>query len=131
MLTLAVRGAMLLTGLGTLFLLCFGKYALWLFGDAFLLSYQPMLVLLVGQIVNVACGSVGFLMMMTGNENRATLVYGVGTVLNILLNLLLIPLLGIIGAALATAMSVAFLNAALLLETRRRLGVNASILASI
>ena len=67
---------------------------------------------------------------MTGNERGVAYVMGAGVVLNILLNLLLIPLLGMIGAAIATASGIIFWNIVLLVETRKRLGVDASILAS-
>lgn len=130
MLTLVTRSSVVVTVLAAVFLVVLGDRVLWLFGGQFVAAYYAMVILVVGQIVNASCGSVGFLMTMTGNERGVAYVMGAGVVLNILLNLLLIPLLGMIGAAIATASGIIFWNIVLLVETRKRLGVDASILAS-
>ena len=67
-------------------------------------------ILAIGQFVNVATGSVEYLLMMSGYEelfrNNSTCV----AIVNIILCLILIPLFGIIGAAISTAISFAAAN---------------------
>lgn len=81
-----------------------------LFGQEFVGGARPLTILAFGQFVNVACGSVGYLLMMTGHEKamRNNLLFS--AILKIGLNILLITQMGIIGAALATAISIAFMN---------------------
>jgi len=92
-----------------LFLL-FPSPVMGLFGSQFRQGGVVLSILAVGQFVNVATGSVGYLLMMSGNERilRNNLVYV--AVINLLLNLLLIPRFGVTGAAVATTVSVAFQN---------------------
>ncbi len=99
-----------------------GRYALGLFGEEFVVSYVPLLVLLVGQLVNGFCGSIGFLMTMTGMQNRAALIVAVCAALNIALNAVLIPRFGATGAAAATGVSIAVWNVAMVIVVRRKLG---------
>jgi O-antigen/teichoic acid export membrane protein len=55
-------------------------------------------------------------------------VYVVCSVLNVALNVLLIPTLGILGAAIATNAALLAGNAWLFVLVRKRLGVNAFVL---
>ena len=53
----------------TSFFVIFGRTFLNLvFGKEFINAYIPLLILLIGQLVNSAAGSVGFLLNMTGHE---------------------------------------------------------------
>ncbi|MDJ0571261.1 MAG: polysaccharide biosynthesis C-terminal domain-containing protein, partial [Pleurocapsa sp. MO_192.B19] len=54
-------------------------------------------------MVNVSTGSVGLLLNMTGNESYTLISRVSSTVLNVVLNALLIPRWGLEGAAIATA----------------------------
>jgi len=76
------------------------------YGPEFASGAAVLMILSVGQLVNVGTGPVGMLLEMTGKQ-KITLYMGlILVVVNIILNLWLIPLFGAIGAALATAMSV-------------------------
>jgi len=94
------------------------------FGPAYLGAYTPLLILLVGQAVNSAAGSVGMLLNMTRHERDTAKGLAVSAILNVVLNLLLVPLLGIIGAAVATAVSLITWNVLLWWAVRQRLGIN-------
>jgi O-antigen/teichoic acid export membrane protein len=94
------------------------------FGSAYLGAYIPLLILLVGQAVNSATGSVGMLLTMTRYERDTAKGLAVSAILNVALNLLLVPLLGIIGAAVATALSLITWNVLLWWAVRRRLRIN-------
>jgi len=81
-----------------------------LFGRNFLGGGLVLLILGIGQLVNIGVGSAGALLSMTGHPgvvlgNSVSMV-----VLNFCLNCILIPPYGIYGAALATAISLAAVN---------------------
>lgn len=102
-----------------------GKWFLGLFfGSEFTASYAPLMILLIGQCVNSATGSVGFLLNMTGHERETARGILVSVVLNILLNLLLVPLWGIAGAAVAMAAGLVTSNVLLWWAVYKRLGIN-------
>jgi O-antigen/teichoic acid export membrane protein len=108
----------------TMLLFVFGKdLIVFLFGDAYLPAYLPLLILAAGQLVNVSFGSVGQFLTMTGNERDALQSLCISAVLNILLNALLIPRYGEIGAAIATSASVLAWNILLSIRLFRRLGL--------
>lgn len=99
-------------------LLVFPESLLRLFGGAFAAGAAVTLILAVGQLVNAATGPCGTVLNMSGRvainmyDNIAALL------LNILLNLWLIPAYGIIGAAVAWAISLAVVNIARVLQVR-------------
>jgi len=94
------------------------------FGPEFDGSYMPLLVLLIGQVVNSAAGSVGSLLDMTGHERDTARGMAIAAAVNVVLNLVLVPVWGIVGAATATATSMALWNVLLWWRVRRRLGIN-------
>ncbi|GAP63740.1 hypothetical protein ARMA_2163 [Ardenticatena maritima] len=110
--------------LTAMFVLVGRPFFRFVFGAEFDASYFPLLVLLGGQMVNSAAGSVAFLLNMTGHERETVLWIGLAAVLNLLLNFVLVPLWGILGAAVATAVSMAAWNGLLWWRVLRRLGIN-------
>lgn len=103
----------------------FGKEILFLFGDTFAPAYIPLLFLSLGQVVNAGAGSVGYILAMTGFQKVLTIIAIFSTILNILLNAFLIPLLSIIGAALATSFVLAFGNILNAYCVTRHVGIKA------
>jgi len=103
-----------------------GRFVLCLFGSAFPVAFVPLLILLSGQIVNALAGSVGLIMIMTGNQNQAGAIVAVSAAVNIMLNALLIPLLGLTGAAISTAFTMVLWNIAMFIFVRSRLGISPS-----
>lgn len=100
-----------------------GRLLLSLFGPDFVVGYPVLTVLVVSQVVNAYAGSVGFLLSMTGHERETARVTAIAGLLSLALNVLLIPLLGMIGAALATGFSVAVWNLLLIWRAFKRLGI--------
>lgn len=129
MITLAARGIFVITLVVSLSLVILGEYILGLFGDEFVAGYMALLILLVGQAINALAGSVGFLMTMTGHQNKAAQILGVSAIINIILNVILISRFGVIGAAIATAVSTALWNILMLGYIWRRLNFNPTIFA--
>ena len=95
-----------------------------LFGNEFAAAYWPLLILALGQLANAGFGATGMLLNMTGFERDVTRVVAVAAGLNVALNLVLIPLFGVIGAAMATSASLVFWNVWLWQVVHRRLGVS-------
>ena len=114
MITLSARGIGTFTLFSSGFLAIFGKDVLGIFGDGFVVGYVILLILLAGQIVNALAGSVGLLMTMTGHQKQAAQILGVIAIINILLNIALIPKMGLIGAAIAAAATTILWNLSML-----------------
>ena len=129
LLTLAAIGTSAVTVAAAVAFWLAGEWVLGWFGTSFVAAYPALMTLLVGQMVNALCGPVGFLLMMTGHQDRASVVLVGGAVLNVVLNAILIPPLGLIGAAIATAISTAFWNLWMLVEVVRRHRLNPSVFA--
>jgi len=108
-------------------LIIFGKSVLALFGSAFMVAYLPLSILLLGQLVDALAGSVGYLMTMTGHQNEVLKVVGFCSILNVILNAVLIPVMGLTGAALSTAITVALLNIILVFRVNNRIQINSTI----
>ncbi len=94
-----------------------------MFDARFTAGMPAMIVLVCGQMANVASGAVAHLLIMSGHQNRWLLLSGVSVAANVLLNLLWIPRYGLLGAAAATALSMAGLMLAGLAAVRRHLGL--------
>ncbi len=80
------------------------------FGGSFAKGTTALRILLIGQTVNVATGSVGFILIMVGRTGWDLLVYLGSFVLDLALAVLLVPHLGTTGAAVAQAVTLAASN---------------------
>ena len=82
-----------------------------IFGKDFVIEGPIVLViLLIGNMVNCMTGGVGHVLSMTGHQKKELATNVMALILNIILNLLLIPRYGIIGAAVATSSSLILIN---------------------
>jgi len=131
MITLAARGIGLFTLIISISMAIVGEYMLGLFGDEFVNGYVPLLILIAGQMINAFAGSVGFLMTMTGHHMQAAKIVGVSALLNIFANAMLIPVFGLMGAAIATATTTVIWNLMMLVYVWRKMSINPTILARI
>lgn len=105
-----------------------GYWALGLFGPGFASAYPALLILLAGGLVNSLTGTVGYLLIMTGRQRLALWILAAALALNAALNILLIPSLGVIGSAIASASALAAWNLAMVYFVRRQLGIDATAL---
>lgn len=106
------------------FILAGGAIVTWVFGNEFASAHAPLAILAAGQLINAGFGSVGFLLNMTGHEGVTARTLWQTALLNIVLNAVLIPLYGMNGAAVATAISLATWNALLYRQVRQRLRIS-------
>jgi O-antigen/teichoic acid export membrane protein len=96
------------------------------FGEEFAPGHVPLAILCVGQLVNAAAGSVGMLLNMSGHERDTARGVAVATVTNVILNLILVPRLGMTGAAIATAVTLVIWNALLCRQVWVRMGIQST-----
>ncbi len=88
-----------------------GKYILTIaYGDIFVKGFMALIILSVGQLINAGSGLVGYLLQMTGNHMAFMKITFFWGVTNIILNFLLIPKFGILGAAVSTAFCLSMVN---------------------
>lgn len=106
-------GGFLFTIIGGTILLVIGPFLLGLFGPAFREGYTALAVLVLARAGFTFAGPTGMLMQMTGREWAASKAFGLGALLNIIANLVLLPILGIVGAAVATGISTLAWNSVL------------------
>ena len=103
--------------------LLFGKFLLSMFGPEFVAGYPYLFVLVAGVVFRAAVGPAESLLNMTGNQNVCAAIFGGVLAINVMLNMLLIPAYGLMGAAIATA-AATFAEALLLvIVAYRKIGV--------
>ena len=128
MLTILAKGVLVVTIPLVALVGYFGETILGLFGDGYRSAYVPLLILTCGQVVNALSGPVDFVMAMTGQQLKMLQILALATGLNVVLNFALIPLIGLTGAAIATAATTVFWNLTMRRVVCRRLGVDGSAL---
>lgn len=96
-----------------------------IFGPDFVQGQDALRILIVGMIVPVMVGTVGFILIMAGRTGWDLLVYMAGFVIDVGVALVLArpEVLGIRGAAIAQALTLSFSAVARLLLVRRFLGI--------
>lgn len=104
-----------------------GPWALGLFGEAYADGYVPLLILLAAQAINAFCGPTGVMMTMTGHQAAAARIFTANAMVSLVLNVLLIQSMGILGAAIANAASVAIWNGWVLVFLVRKVRLNPSV----
>ena len=109
-------------------ILALGKPLLWLFSPSFTDAYPVMLVLVAGFLFRASVGPAEFVLNALGEQKRCATVAVTAAVLDVILNLLLIPMFGMMGAALATAVSIAFASVLFAIVARQQTGLDISIL---
>ena len=93
---------------------------------AYLSATCALRILAAAHGINTLFGSVGMVLMMTGHHRDLAVILVLTSILDVILNILLIPQLGDIGAAVATGTSIVVWNAAAWVMVRVRLGINTS-----
>jgi O-antigen/teichoic acid export membrane protein len=109
-------------------ILAAGRTLLWLFGPQFVAGHHLMLILAVGLLARAALGPVERLLSMLGEQRVCATIYAIAFVLNIVLCIVLIPRIGIEGAAISTTSALVVESILLFTVTRRRLGFHVFIL---
>lgn len=106
------------------FLLAFPTLVLQIFGKSFQDGTWVVRILALGQLISVSLGPVGYLLVMTGREKHLRNATVIGALSNLAGNLILVPFFGIIGAATATAFSLAVMKVLAWFWVRQELGID-------
>lgn len=104
-----------------LLILAFGIPLLSLFGDGFSSGYGVMFILAVGMMARASVGPAERLLIMLGDRKQCATVYAVAFAINLVGCMLLIPRMGIEGAAVATSTAIVAESVMLFVLSRRRL----------
>ncbi|WHN65821.1 polysaccharide biosynthesis C-terminal domain-containing protein [Cysteiniphilum sp. QT6929] len=120
-----------LSALGMVALIIAGYWITILYGQAYTQAYSLFCVLMIGQAVNVLCGSVFTILNMAGFEKTTCRVFYIALVINIVLGIALIPSLHAFGVAIASAIAMIFWNLVLTYFVIKKLGVNPTIFTFI
>lgn len=124
LLTRSVRLSAVVSLPAILLLVVFGESLIsFLFGPEYLDAYPLLVVLCAGQVVNVLAGSVGLVLNMTGNEKRALRSLFIALIVQLLLLMILIPVHGSLGAAIAMSVGLIFWNLLMAIDVKRITGL--------
>ncbi|MCF8477113.1 MAG: lipopolysaccharide biosynthesis protein [Pseudolabrys sp.] len=104
-------------------ILLLGKPLLALFGDGFQAAYPVMFILAIGMMARAAVGPAERLLNMLGQRKRCAGVYAGAFTINLVLCIVLIPRLGIEGAAVSTSAALIVESIFLYYLARRLLGL--------
>lgn len=99
-----------------------------LFGPEFAAAHTALIILALGQFANALFGPVALVLNMTGHERLTLIGVLMAVCLNAVLNLALIPLYGIEGAAIASASALILWNVTLAVFLRSRVGYCSTVL---
>lgn len=101
-----------------------GRFILkYFYGPAFEAGYAVLLILVLGQMVKAGAGLIGVILQMTGEHKVYMKINILWGILNIILNILLVPGYGMIGAAAATAFCLSMVDIICIFVIRKRLSV--------
>jgi O-antigen/teichoic acid export membrane protein len=127
-LTLAVRSSLVASLVIAAPFVLFGSAFLGLFGPGFDQAVVPLTILTIGRVLGAAAGPTGTLLTMTGEERSAAFGATAGAVLEAVLVVILLPWLGLVGAAIGSSAAIIVVNLIQAWVVRRRLGLRATAL---
>jgi O-antigen/teichoic acid export membrane protein len=107
-----------------LVIMVFARPLMRIFGHEFEAGWPILVIGTLGQLVNCGVGSVGYLLLMSGNERRLVKVQTAMAAVMVVLCATLVPARGIVGAAVAAAITNAGINLWNLFEVRKALGLS-------
>ena len=93
-----------------IFIILNANWILLFFGEEYLFGKIPLMILIIGQFASSMSGSVGYILQMTGKQNIFQKIILFSTCINIILNFILIPKFGIIGASFSSMLSIVLWN---------------------
>jgi len=120
-----VTKALFWIGLGTLILYIFiGRFMLGVWGEEFKAGYWVLIILSIGQFVNLASGCVGLLLMMTNYEKIHGRITISSSIIGIILLVILVFWFEVVGAAIASAVVVIGMNLLTLYFVKKKLNLS-------
>lgn len=124
---IARNTALIITVLATPILLGFiigGHWVMKMFGSGFEQGALVLAILSIGQFVNAFTGSVGYLLMMSGNEAKLKNLTIWTTLFMLMAAVVLIPYWGAVGAALAGSLALIVGNIWSVIMVKKLIGIS-------
>lgn len=101
-----------------------GDFLLSLFGEAYRAGYPLMAVLTIGILARATVGPAASLLAMCGHQTLCAQIYALTFFVNLVLNIVAVMAFGLVGAALATSLSLILETIAVNRAVQRKLGIN-------
>lgn len=100
----------------------FPEFIMSFFGKGFIGGIWLLRILAIGQLISVVSGTVANMLVMCGFERDLRNIRILNGILSVVLVFILTPILGAVGSALATAISMALFNLSCVFYVKKRLG---------
>jgi O-antigen/teichoic acid export membrane protein len=91
-------------------LVIFAPAMMRIFGPDFVSGWPALAIIALAQLINVAAGSAGTLLVMSGNQRWEIIIAAVTALITVSLDVMLIPKWGVVGAAAAMAVGITVSN---------------------
>ncbi|MEQ3637509.1 MAG: flippase [Thalassolituus sp.] len=125
----AVNGFMISFPIAMIFIFWGNEVVTTVFGDEFDgIAYYPIVILSVGQLINVIFGAATVLLMMSGFERDIIKAQFPALIVNVGLCFFLIPSWGAVGAAIASAIAQLIMNVTIAIYVMIRIKMRPSFL---
>ena len=125
--TIAGMVGMVVAG-GLLFTLLFGHWALGIFGAEYVDSYDVLIILCIGTASITAAGAAPIILMVTGYEKNYLKALAMSVTTRLVGFVVLVPIFGIYGAAVAATFSLILMALILAKNARRLTGLDGTVL---
>jgi O-antigen/teichoic acid export membrane protein len=109
---------------GALIAWMFPDEILSIFGPEFAAASLPFVILVTGQFISVGLGCTHEMLLMSGNEKSLRNILIIAAIAYIGLNLILIPFLGTVGAATATAITTVGMRTVAYWNVQKKFGMS-------
>jgi O-antigen/teichoic acid export membrane protein len=106
------------------FMILYADFLMSLFGEEFINSSHILKILIIGQGINLVTGSIGYILLMTGNESDMRFITLVSGSLLIIFLPIFTSVYGLIGAAWVATLSRAAQSLLPIYFINKRLGFN-------
>ena len=105
----------------------YGKEIILIFGSEYIEGLIALKILVAAQFCRTLMGPVLMISVMTGLQKVAVKVIGVGVLIHLILNSILIPHWGVLGAAISSLISTVFWSFLLSYMIYKRIGIRTAI----
>ena len=113
---------------GAVVILALGKPLLWMFNPHFTAAYPVMAVLAIGHLIRASVGPADTILSLLGEQKINALILITSAAWSLTISFILVPHLGIYGAAIATVSACLCAAASSYVVARKKLGLKLSIL---
>lgn len=100
----------------------------YIYGNEYVVGYRALFIIAIGQAINAFFGSSISILTMSGNERFVIQAMFLSAIINAILNFILIPKLGVDGAAIGASVSMIIWNLYLWIAIRYQTGIDSTFI---